>query len=40
MTFQKGRSYAIFIHYEMTTYDDKKFEESYLSFQGIEVTKQ
>ena len=40
MTFQKGRSYAIFIHYEMTAYDDKKFEEGYLVFQGIEVTKQ
>lgn len=40
MTFQKGRSYAIFIHYEMTTYDDKTFEESHLIFQGIEVTRQ
>ena len=40
MTFQEGRSYAIFIHYEMTTYDDQKFEEGHLIFQGIEVTRQ
>lgn len=40
MTFQKGRSYAIFIHYEMTEVDDKSFEEGSLVFQGIEVTKQ
>ena len=40
MTFQKGRSYAIFIHYEMTENDDKKFEEGHLVFQGIEVTRQ
>ena len=40
MTFQKGRSYAIFIHYEMTENDDKKFEKSHLVFQGVEVTKQ
>ena len=40
MTFQKGKSYAIFIHYEMTAYDDKTFEEGHLVFQGIEVTKQ
>ena len=40
MTFQKGRSYTIFIHYEMTEEDDKNFEEGYLVFQGIEVTKQ
>ena len=38
MTFQNGRSYAIFIHYEMTENDDKKFEESSLIFQRIEVT--
>ena len=40
LTFQKGRSYAIFIHYEMTEDDNKKFEEGSLVFQGIEVTKQ
>ena len=40
ITFQQGRSYAIFIHYEMTEDDDKKFEEGYLVFQGVEVTKQ
>ncbi len=40
MTFQKGKSYAIFIHYEMTEYDDKKFEKGDLVFQGVEVTKQ
>ncbi|RKU12095.1 hypothetical protein C6501_11325 [Candidatus Poribacteria bacterium] len=40
MTFQKGRSYAIFIHYEMTEDDDKKFEKGHLVFQGVEVTKQ
>ena len=38
MTFQKGRSYAIFIHYEMTENDDKKFKEGSLIFQRIEVT--
>lgn len=40
MIFQKGRSYAIFIHYEMTETDDKKFEKRHLVFQGVEVTKQ
>lgn len=40
VTFQKGRSYAIFIHYEMTEEDDKKFEKGHLVFQGVEVTKQ
>ena len=40
MTFQKGKSYAIFIHYEMTENDDKKFEKSSLAFQRVEATKQ
>ena len=40
MTFQKGRSYAIFIHYEMTECDEKKFEDGHLIFQGIEVTRE
>ncbi len=40
MTFQKGKSYAIFIHYEVPEADDRSFEENDLVFQGVEVTKQ
>lgn len=40
MTFQKGKSYAIFIHYEMTESDDRRFEQNDLVFRGVEVTKQ
>ena len=39
MTFQKGRSYAIFIHYEMTEKDGNVFKNSHLIFQGVEVKK-
>ena len=40
MTFFKGRSYPIFIHYEMTESGDREFKKSQLIFNRIEVAKQ
>ncbi len=40
LPFQKGKSYAIFIHYEMAMPEDEKIESGHLAFQKVEVTRQ